>query len=203
MRSETCTPRWVDSAMTGPAAIRATAEGSSATRGASRDRKVRNSRAMMNSTDSTSVSVWVCPFWFCWSTDWATPPVRWRARPGGAPAVAMADRRSATDGRLVPRGAPALGPRSWRFGPVRWPTPPGRPPQPPWAASAWPARSGRWPGCRRGTAIRRAAATRVAVDVVVGWKGAASSSACTLAALEGRNWELLLFSTLDSEGRRW
>jgi hypothetical protein len=31
--------------------------------------------------------------------------------------------------------------------------------------------------------------------------GAASWPACTLAALDGRNWELLLFSTVDSPGR--
>ena len=35
VRSETCTPRWVDSAMIGPAAMRATAEGSRAMTGAS------------------------------------------------------------------------------------------------------------------------------------------------------------------------
>ena len=88
---------WLDSAMIGPAAMRATAEGRRATNGARRARKVRNSSATMNSTESTSVRVWVRPFWFCSSTERASDPVRCMPRPGADdPAVVKIDRRSAT-----------------------------------------------------------------------------------------------------------
>ena len=40
----------------------------------------------------------------------------------------------------------------------------------------------------------------MASDRVEELKGAASSAARTLAAVDGRNWELLFFSTLDSVG---
>jgi hypothetical protein len=84
--------------MIGPEAISATAEGRRATRGARRARKVKNSRATMNRTERSSISVWVLPFWFCWSTDSASPPVRCMDRPGGAPDEANADRSSDTSG---------------------------------------------------------------------------------------------------------
>ena len=82
--------------MTGPAANMATTEGSRATNGANSARKVRKSRARMNRTESSSVRVWAWPFWVCWSIAEATPPVRCRARPGGAPDVAKVDRSPAT-----------------------------------------------------------------------------------------------------------
>jgi hypothetical protein len=84
--------------MTGPEAMRATAEGRSATKGARRARKVKKSSATMNRTERISISVWVLPLEFCSSTDSANPPVRCMARSGGAPEVANADRSSDTTG---------------------------------------------------------------------------------------------------------
>ena len=46
----------------------------------------------MKSTDRSSVRVWVFDCWACWSMACAAGPVRWRTRPGGAPADAMAVR---------------------------------------------------------------------------------------------------------------
>ena len=71
------------------------------------------------------------------------------------------------------------------------------------ASVSVPTRGGA--GCRRagrGRRGRRARATKVTVDVVRGLNGAASWSARTLAAVDGRNWELLDFSTLEREGRQ-
>ena len=45
------------------------------------------------------------------------------------------------------------------------------------------------------------AATRTACDVDPVWKVAARLSARTLGSVDGRNWELLLFSTLEIPGR--
>ena len=82
--------------MTGPAANRATAEGSSATNGARRARKVRNRRATMNRTERSSMRVWMWPFWFCSSIELARPPVRCMARPGGGWVVANVARSPTT-----------------------------------------------------------------------------------------------------------
>ena len=96
--------------------------------GASRARKVRKSRARMNSTDSSSVRVWMWPFWFCWSTD--RPARRSDAWPGRA-----VDRRwrTSTAGRSTTCRRPCAvgGPGEFDLdqrpvGPGRWPTPPGR-----------------------------------------------------------------------------
>ena len=97
VRSETCTPRWVDSAMIGPAANRATAEGSRATNGARRARKVRKRRATMNRTESSSVSVWMWPFWFCSSVAAGHAPGQVHGQAGRCVRhVAKVDRSAAT-----------------------------------------------------------------------------------------------------------
>ena len=126
VRSETCTPRWVDAAMSGSAAMRATPEGSRATNGASRARKVRSSRTRMNRTDRISVSVWVFDCWVCWSTARPRRPVRCTASPAGAPEVVKrgTDVGHRVGGRLVgrPRGhverdhglaGPSVGDTPW------------------------------------------------------------------------------------------
>ncbi len=50
----------------------------------------------MKRTESSSVSVWILEVCFCWSTPWATDPVRCMTSPGGAPEVAKVDRSWST-----------------------------------------------------------------------------------------------------------
>ena len=180
VRSETCTPRWVDSAMIGPAATRATAEGSRATNGASRARKVRNSRATMNRTESSSVRVWMWPFWFCSSTDAGQPAGQVHGQAGGR---ARGGEGRPQRGHGLGRGRVPLGgrgdvrPRPGPAGPGRWPTPPGRGPRSPGGPSAWPARRGRWRRCRRRVSAPRRGGGHEGRGprTVVDWNGAASS----------------------------
>ena len=204
MRSETCTPMWLDSAMIGPAAMRATADGSRAMTGASAARKVRKRRATMNSTDSSSTRLWMWPFWFCTSTEAANPPVRCMTRPGGAPEVANVDRSAAT------AWSEALF--SWVFGisistsarRARWLA------DDPWSRTAVTRGTERMACSLRSMAAWSAAvrtppsvvaATNVVALAVLDWNGAASCWATTLGSEAGRKLELPLFSTLVREGR--
>jgi hypothetical protein len=203
VRSETWTPMWVDAAMTGSTAIRATAEGSRATIGANRARKMRNRRRTMNSTESSSVSVWVLACCARWSMAWAAGPVRWMARPGGTPEEATAPRTAAmvrvASGPVDDAGM-SRATTAWRARPS---------PDTPWSSTA----------VTRGTvATARSARSMVALSAVVsgpvveaatssacvvlrGWNGAARVAARTLGCVAGRKSALLLFSTLEMVGR--
>ncbi len=154
----------------------------------------------MSSTDRSSVIVWMWLDCFCSSTFWARLPVRCRLRSAGGWASSKVARRRSTDSiaslldeevrRTATTAVTAL-----------------RSSDTPWSVTLATRGTARMARSTRCTAARSAAvsgfpdaATNVASRVVFAPKGDASAAACTLGALDGRNEEFELFSTLESGG---
>ena len=155
----------------------------------------------------TMASFWVTP---CMWLDGAllvdeggdVAPPGGRPGPTGAGVSATALRMASTAlgrRRLRRRGA---GPAA-RLIFLAWPSA-----EVPWSRTAWTTRT--WPTERstaamalwsatvRGPSARTA--TSRAVPLPLGWKGAASSAACSLGALAGRKALLSFLATLDNDG---
>ena len=155
----------------------------------------------MKTIDRSWTSLPWLPDAFCWSTWIATSPARCAWRPAGSPACAIFARSpstrsvcwfwlpppctaSATSCTAWPSGERPASSTRLMPGTVRS-----------WRCKAVTAVRSAAESCDPGRAITTGTGCRLAVP-----NGAASSAACSLGALAGRNLELLFWVTLDNAG---
>ena len=172
------------------------------TRASVSDRKIRISRTMMNSSDSCSTFAPVLPEAFCWSTAAATSPARCACSPAGSPALAILARSAFTRSSSA-FGLPPFSCEARMTSCAACPS--GETPASitlltsgtDFSCSA-SAATAVWSAAVSGAAVR-AATSGIGIRPAVP-NGSASTAACSLGALAGRNLVLLLWVTLDSAG---